>query len=34
MEVKIINYGGAIVENNVPDRNGNFSDVILEYDKY
>ena len=32
MEVKIITYGGAVVEINVPDRNGNFSDVVLGYD--
>ncbi|MDI9217297.1 aldose epimerase family protein [Clostridium tertium] len=32
MEVKIITYGGAIVEINAPDKNDNFSDVILGYD--
>ena len=32
MEVKIVTYGGAIVEINAPDKNGNFSDVILGYD--
>ncbi len=32
MKVKIITYGGAIAEINVPDRNGNFSDVVLGYD--
>ena len=32
MEVKIITYGGAIVEIKVPDKEGNFDDVILGYD--
>lgn len=32
MEVKIITYGGAIVEIKVPDKNGDFSDVVLGYD--
>lgn len=39
-EVKIINYGGIVVSLNVPDRNGQFSDVVLgcdsmeNYEKY
>lgn len=32
MEVKIITYGGAIVEIKVPDREGNFDDIVLGYD--
>ena len=32
MKVKIITYGGAIIEINAPDKNGNFGDVILGYD--
>lgn len=32
MEVKIINYGGSIVEIKVPDREGNFDDIVLGYD--
>lgn len=33
MSVKIINYGGAIVSINVPDRNGAFADVVGGYDE-
>ncbi|MDV4149331.1 aldose epimerase family protein [Clostridium sp. AL.422] len=32
MEVKIITYGGAIAEIKVPDKNGDFGDVVLGYD--
>ena len=32
MEVKIITYGGAVVEINVPDKDGNVNDVVLGYD--
>ncbi|MBE6053613.1 MAG: galactose mutarotase [Clostridium sartagoforme] len=32
MKVKVITYGGAIVEINVPDKYGNFDDVVLGYD--
>ena len=32
MKVKIINYGGAIVQIKVPDKNGCFTDVIGGYD--
>ncbi|MBO7311093.1 MAG: galactose mutarotase [Clostridia bacterium] len=32
MSVKILNYGGAIAELRVPDRNGCFSDVVGGYD--
>lgn len=32
MEVKIITYGGTIVEIRVPDKDGNFDDVVLGYD--
>lgn len=32
MEVKILNYGGALVSVKVPDRNGCFTDVIGGYD--
>lgn len=32
MEVKIITYGGAIAEIKVPDREGNFDDIVLGYD--
>lgn len=31
-EVKLTNYSGAIMSVKVPDRNGNFSDVVLGYD--
>src|SRR5215831_20576109 len=32
MEVKISNYGGIVVSISVPDRNGQFADVVLGYD--
>lgn len=32
IELKIMNYGGAIVSARVPDKNGNFADVVLGYD--
>jgi aldose 1-epimerase len=32
MEVSITNYGGAVVSLKVPDRAGNFADVVLGYD--
>src|SRR6516164_8689102 len=32
MEVRIINYGGAIVSLKVPDRNGKLDDVVLGFD--
>ncbi len=32
MQVKILNYGGTLVQINVPDRNGRFKDVIGGYD--
>jgi len=32
MTVKITNYGGAIVELYIPDRNGKIADVVLGYD--
>ena len=32
MEVKITNYGGAIISIKVPDRNGKHGDVVLGYD--
>ena len=32
MEVKITNYGGIITHIYVPDRNGNFDDVVLGHD--
>src|SRR5260370_7894321 len=31
-EVSITNYGGAVVSIKVPDRNGEFADVVLGYD--
>src|SRR5437588_11476599 len=31
-EARIINYGGIVVSLKVPDRNGNFDDVVLGYD--
>ncbi|WP_020531980.1 aldose epimerase family protein [Flexithrix dorotheae] len=33
MEVKVINYGGIITSIKVPDKNGNFDDVVLGFDK-
>ena len=33
VEVKIINFGGRIISIKVPDRDGNFEDVVLGYDK-
>jgi aldose 1-epimerase len=33
MEARICNYGGIVVSLKVPDRNGNFGDVVLGYDK-
>lgn len=33
MVAEITNYGGIIVSLFVPDRNGNFDDVVLGYDK-
>jgi aldose 1-epimerase len=32
VEVKISNYGGIVVSISVPDRNGQFGDVVLGYD--
>ncbi len=32
MEAKICNYGGIVVSLKVPDRNGQFGDVVLGYD--
>jgi aldose 1-epimerase len=32
IKVKIINYGAAIVSIEVPDKNGNFADIVLGYD--
>lgn len=32
MEVGIINYGGIIVSISVPDKNGDFTDIVLGYD--
>lgn len=32
VEVKITNYGGIVTSLKVPDRNGDFSDVVLGYD--
>ncbi len=32
MEVKIMNYGGIIVSVKVPDKNGQFADVVLGFD--
>jgi galactose mutarotase-like enzyme len=33
MEARIMTYGGIIVSLKVPDKNGNFGDVVLGYDK-
>lgn len=33
MKVTVINYGAIITEICVPDKNGNFNDVVLGYDK-
>ncbi len=32
LEIRIMNYGGAIVSAKIPDKNGNFTDVVLGYD--
>jgi aldose 1-epimerase len=32
-EARIMTYGGIVVSLNVPDKNGNFGDVVLGYDK-
>jgi aldose 1-epimerase len=32
ISASIINYGGIVVSLRVPDRNGNFGDVVLGYD--
>ena len=32
LEVSIINYGGAITSLKVPDRNGEFGDIVLGYE--
>ena len=32
VEVKVINYGGIIVSVKVPDKNGQFADVVLGFD--
>lgn len=32
IELKIMNYGGAIVSAIVPDKNGNFADIVLGHD--
>ncbi len=32
VEMKVINYGGIITELKVPDKNGNFEDVVLGFD--
>src|SRR5215475_14280342 len=32
VEVKICNYGGIVVSISVPDRHGQFGDVVLGYD--
>ncbi len=34
IEVKIMNYGGIVVSLNVPDRFGNFADIVLGYDTF
>ena len=33
VQVEITNFGGRIISIKVPDRNGNFEDVVLGYDK-
>ncbi len=33
IEVQITNYGGKVVTLKVPDRDGNFEDIVLGYDK-
>jgi aldose 1-epimerase len=33
MEAKIMTYGGIVTSLKVPDKNGNFSDVVLGFDK-
>ena len=33
MEARIMTYGGIVVSLKVPDKNGNFGDVVLGYDK-
>ena len=33
MEARIMDYGGIIVSLSVPDRNGQFADIVLGYDK-
>ena len=32
IEVKILNYGGIVTKLIVPDKNGNFEDIVLGYD--
>jgi len=34
IELKIMNYGGAIVSAIVPDKNGNFADIVLGHDSF
>ena len=34
VELKIMNYGGAIVSAIVPDKNGNFADIVLGHDSF
>src|SRR6266404_7203461 len=34
VEVKISNYGGIVVSIKVPDRDGQFRDVVLGYDHF
>lgn len=33
MQARITNYGGTVMSLSAPDRNGNFADVVLGYDK-